>query len=300
MSARGEHADSQRPGDSRSRAEYDGAGSRAEFTPAEFTPAGLDSILAEADRAARAAGDILLAHFGTIDRADVRSKTAARDLVSKADVAAERELVARLRRAFPGHAIEAEEEVRDAPDETRPRWFLDPLDGTVNFVHGIPVFSVSIGLYLGTSPLVAIVHAPKFGETFTARRGGGAHLNGRVIRVSDCAELADAVLATGFPYRRNELPNNNVANFDALILEIRGIRRLGSAALDLAYVAVGRLDGYWELHLEPHDVAAGALLVREAGGIVRDVSGGEDWLRGKNVVASGAGIFEALRTRVRA
>jgi len=272
-----------------------------ESTPdQEFTPAGLDAILAEVDRAARAAGDVLLAHFGTIDRADVRSKSVARDLVSNADVAAERELVARLRRAFPGHAIEAEEEVRDAPDDSRPRWFLDPLDGTVNFVHGIPVFSVSAGLYMGNVPLVAVVHAPKLAETFTARRGGGAHLNGVAIHVSDCATLAEAVLATGFPYRRNELPNNNVANFDALILQIRGIRRMGSAAFDLAYVAAGRLDGYWELHLEPHDVAAGALLVREAGGVVRDMGGGEDWLRGKNVVAAGGGIFEALRGRVRA
>jgi len=266
----------------------------------DFTAAGLDAILAEVESAARAAGEVLLTHFGTIDRADVRSKTVARDLVSKADVAAERELVARLRRAFPGHAIEAEEEVRDAPDDSRPRWFLDPLDGTVNFVHGIPVFSVSAGLYMGDVPLVAVVHAPKFGETFTARRGGGAHVNGRPIHVSDCAALSDAVLATGFPYRRNELPNNNVANFDALILRIRGIRRMGSAAFDLAYVAAGRFDGYWELHLEPHDVAAGALLVREAGGIVRDMSGGEDWLRGKNVVASGAGIFAELRSRVTA
>lgn len=269
-----------------------------------FTPAELDAILAEAERAARAAGEILLGHFGRIDRAEVTSKTAARDLVTALDVAAERELVTRLRRAFPDHAIEAEEEVHDAldaaGDAARPRWFLDPLDGTVNFVHGIPVFSVSMALYVGAEPLVAVVHAPKLGETFTARRGGGAFLDGRRVRVSECAQLADAVLATGFPYRRNELPNNNVANFDELILRIRGIRRMGSAAVDLAYVAAGRLDGYWELHLAPHDVAAGALLVREAGGIVRDIAGGEDWLRGKNVVAAGAGVFEELRARVRA
>lgn len=270
------------------------------MSAAEFTAEGLDAILREAEAAARAAGEILLAQFGRIDRAEVTSKSVARDLVTKADVAAERELVARLRRAFPGHAIEAEEEVSDARDDSRPRWFLDPLDGTVNFVHGIPVFSVSMGLYVGTEPLVAVVHAPKLGETFTARRGGGAHVDGRVMRVSDCERLADAVLATGFPYRRNELPNNNVANFDALILAIRGIRRMGSAAVDLAYVAAGRFDGYWELHLSPHDVAAGALLVREAGGFVRDVAGGEDWLRGKNVVAAGKGIFEELRGRVRA
>ncbi len=278
--------------------------SSGHFSSGQFTPADLDAVLAEAESAARAAGEILLGHFGRIDRAEVTSKTAARDLVTVADVAAERELVTRLRRAFPDHAIEAEEEVHDAldtpGDAARPRWFLDPLDGTVNFVHGIPVFSVSMALYVGTEPLVAVVHAPKLGETFTARRGGGAFLDGRRIRVSDCARLADAVLATGFPYRRNELANNNVANFDELILRIRGIRRMGSAAVDLAYVAAGRLDGYWELHLAPHDVAAGALLVREAGGIVRDIAGGEDWLRGKNVVAAGAGVFEDLRERVRA
>ncbi len=274
------------------------------MTAPEFTADALDAVLAEAERAARAAGDILLAHFGRVDRAEVTSKTAARDLVTALDVAAERELVTRLRHAFPDHAIEAEEEVHDALDAAgaaqRPRWFLDPLDGTVNFVHGIPVFSVSMALYVGVEPLVAIVHAPKLGETFTARRGGGAFLDGRRIRVSDCARLADAVLATGFPYRRNELPNNNVANFDELILRIRGIRRMGSAAVDLAYVAAGRLDGYWELHLAPHDVAAGALLVREAGGVVRDAAGGEDWLRGKNVVAAGPGVFEELRGHVRA
>jgi len=265
---------------------------------ADFTPAGLDAILREAEAAARAAGDALLRHFGHIDRTQVTSKSAARDLVTKADVEAERVLVAHLRRAFPGHAIEAEEEVRDAPDDARPRWFLDPLDGTVNFVHGIPAFSVSMGLYAGREPLVGVVHLPKMAETFTARRGGGCRVDGRVARVSDCAALADAVLATGFPYRRNELVHNNVANFDRLILEIRGIRRMGSAAMDMAYVAAGRFDGYWELHLAPHDVAAGALLVREAGGIVRDARGGEEWLRGGSVVAAGAGIFEALRARV--
>ncbi len=265
----------------------------------DFTPAGLDAILREAESAARAAGEILLAHYGHIDRAEVTTKSAARDLVTKADVAAERELVARLRRAFPGHAIEAEEEVKDAQEDDRPRWFLDPLDGTVNFVHGIPMWCVSVALYVGREPLVGVVHAPKLAETFTARRGGGTHLDGRRARVSDCATLADALLATGFPYRRNELANANVANFDGLILAIRDVRRMGSAALDLAYVAVGRLDGYWEMHVQPHDVAAGALLVREAGGVVRDMNGGDDWLRAGHVVAAGAGIHDALSSRVR-
>ncbi|MBL8863424.1 MAG: inositol monophosphatase [Planctomycetes bacterium] len=282
------------------------------MSAAEFTPAGLDAVLLEAEAAVRAAGAVLLDAYGTIRRSDVRTKSAARDLVTQADVAAERVLVAHLRRVFPGHAIEAEEEVRDARDELRPRWFLDPLDGTVNFVYGIPLFCVSAGLYLGPEPLVAVVHAPRLGETFVARRGGGARLiapdgasNGastaaRALRVSDCAALADAVLATGFAYRRNELANDNVANLAGLVNRVRDVRRMGSAALDLAFVAAGRLDGYWELHLEPHDVAAGALLVREAGGLVRDLCGGEGWLRGKHVVAATPGIFEALRVSVRA
>ncbi|MBL8858546.1 MAG: inositol monophosphatase [Planctomycetes bacterium] len=264
-----------------------------------FTALELEGFRATAVTAAHAAGAILLEQFEHIERAAVRSKTAARDLVTAADVAAERVIVEHLRRACPTHAIEAEEEVRDALDR-RPRWFVDPLDGTVNFVHGIPVFSVSIGLYDGETPLVGVVHAPRLGETFTARRGGGAFLGTKSIRVSDATQLSECVLATGFPYRRNELPNNNVANFDRLILEIRGIRRMGSAAIDLAYVAAGRLDGYWELHLSPHDVAAGALLVREAGGIVTDVDGGDTWLRAGHVVAGGARIVEALRPRLRA
>lgn len=263
-----------------------------------FAPERLDEILLTAESAAREAGVVLLEHFGHLDRAQIRSKTAARDLVTAADVAAERALVTRLRAAFPDHAIEAEEEVHDAADD-RPRWFLDPLDGTVNFVHGIPVFSVSVALYSGTTPLVGVVHAPKLGETFTARAGGGAFVDGRRVQVSNATTLQESVLATGFPYRRNEIPNNNVANFDRLILEIRGIRRLGSAAVDLAYVAAGRFDGYWELHLAPHDLAAGVLLVREAGGVVTDLDGGDDWLRAGHVVAAGPGVVDAIRARVR-
>jgi myo-inositol-1(or 4)-monophosphatase len=264
----------------------------------EFASGELDHLLATAESAARDAGAVLLEHFEHLEKGAIRRKSSARDLVTAADVAAERVIVERLRRACPDHAIEAEEETHDALD-LRPRWFVDPLDGTVNFVHGIPVFSVSIALYAGKTPLVGVVHAPRMGETFTARRGGGAFLGAQRLHVSDASALADSVLATGFPYRRNELENNNVANFDRLILAIRGIRRLGSAAVDLAWVAAGRFDGYWELHLSPHDLAAGVLLVREAGGIVTDVDGGDEWLRAGHVVAAGAGIAGDLRSRLR-
>ncbi len=263
-----------------------------------FTLAERRAMLATALEASREAGALLLEHYGHIRMEDVRSKTAARDLVTAADVASERSIVTRLRRAFPAHAIEAEEEVHDRADRDRPRWFLDPLDGTVNFVHRLPFFAVSLALYSPAGPELGIVHAPLLGETFTAVRGGGAFLGERKMVVSPAENLGEAVLATGFPYRRNEVTHSNLENFGRFFYEVRGERRMGSAAIDLAYVADGRLDGYWELHLSPHDIAAGALLVREAGGIVTDADGGDDWLRSGHIVASGPGIHAAIRARV--
>jgi len=261
------------------------------------------AVLAAASAAAREAGAVLLEHYGKLDPAAIHSKSAERDLVTAADVAAERLLVARLRKRVPEHAIEAEEEVKDALDR-RPRWFLDPLDGTVNFVHKLPAFSVSMGHYVWSErtgklePEVAVVYLPLLGEMFTASAGGGAFLNGAPLRVSPTQVLRDSILATGFPYRRNELEHNNLANFNRFFLDVRGIRRFGSAAMDLAYVAAGRFDGYWELHLSPHDIAAGALLVREAGGIVTDCDGGDDWLRAGHLVAANATLHPLIRERI--
>jgi myo-inositol-1(or 4)-monophosphatase len=257
-----------------------------------------ERALSVAREAALAAGEILLGHLGRIERGRVGRKSSPRDLVTEADVAAERALVAVLRSAFPEHRIEAEEEVRDEGSEA-PRWFLDPLDGTVNFVHGLPAFAVSIALWAAGKPEVAVVHAPRLGETFLALRGGGAFLNGERLRVSGTSELGEAVLATGFPYRRNELRPSNLENFAAFFYDVRDLRRMGSAALDLAYTAAGRFDGYWELYLSPHDVAAGGLLVSEAGGVVTDASGGDDWLRGGHIVAAGPGLHGRLLERIR-
>jgi myo-inositol-1(or 4)-monophosphatase len=256
--------------------------------------------LAVALEAARDAGELLLATLGKLDLRALGRKSSLSDLVTRADVESERLVVGRLRKAFPAHAIEAEEEVRDARGSADgPRWFLDPLDGTVNFVHRIPFFAVSLALYDGGRPEVAVVHAPLLRETFSALRGGGAFLNGERLRVTDTGALSEALLATGFPYVRGDRERDNRANFDALLPEVRGMRRMGSAAIDLAYTAAGRFDGYWELGLAPHDVAAGALLVREAGGLVSDADGGEDWLRGGHVVAGGARLHALLRPRIR-
>ncbi|MEO0649989.1 MAG: inositol monophosphatase family protein [Planctomycetota bacterium] len=267
--------------------------------PAELaSPEARLAVAREGERIAREAGAGLMEKLGRLDAGDVRTKSARRDLVTVADVEAERLIVERLRRAFPGHAIEAEEETRDAPDDARPRWFVDPLDGTVNFVHQLPAFAVSLGLYLGREPVAGVVHAPRLEETFVAATGAGAWSATGRLAVSETEELADAILATGFPYRRNELPNNNLSNFDRLFGQVRGMRRMGSAAIDLAYVAAGRIDAYWELHLDPHDLAAGACLVREAGGRVSDTEGGEEWLRGGRVVAGPAALHRALVAQV--
>lgn len=256
-------------------------------------------VLATAEEAAREAGEVLLGYLGRLRASQVDSKSAARDLVTEADVASERLLVSALRAATPGFHIEAEEEVRDeGASEEVPRWFLDPLDGTVNFVHSLPMFAVSMGLFAGGEPQVAVVHLPRLGETFTAVRGGGAFLDGEPLSVAPTRTLGEAVLATGFPYRRGELEHSNLENFGRFFYDVRGMRRMGSAAIDLAYVAAGRLDGYWELHLSPHDVAAGALLVREAGGLVTDAAGGRDWLRGGSLVAAGPALHEVIRERV--
>lgn len=239
--------------------------------------------------AAAAAGELHLELLGKIPASDVGRKSTRRDLVTAADLGAERLVVERLRGLGDGAAIEAEEETSDAAGDGL-RWFLDPLDGTVNFVHGIPNFCVSLALYCGLEPIFGVVHAPRLGETFVAASGAGSWLlepgrGAQRLATSGAAELSEAILATGFPYRRGELANSNLENFGRFFHEVRGLRRLGSAALDLAYVAAGRLDGFWELHLSPFDVAAGALLVQEAGGVVQDFEGGAGWLRGGQILA---------------
>jgi myo-inositol-1(or 4)-monophosphatase len=260
-------------------------------------PVDLALARATALAAARAAGLLLMDQFGRAARAGAHTKSSARDLVTQADLASEGELLRRLRAAFPEHAIEAEES-GSVGSASALRWFLDPLDGTVNFVHGLPLFCVSVALWHGSEPLLGVVHAPALGQTFWAERGRGAWLDGERLQVSRASALSECVLATGFPYRRGERTENNLEVCGRFFYEVRDLRRMGSAALDLAWVAAGKLDGFWELALAPHDVAAGALLVLEAGGRVGDQWGGNDWLRGGSLVAAPPLLFEALRSRL--
>jgi myo-inositol-1(or 4)-monophosphatase len=251
-----------------------------------------------AERLARGAGDLLAAHYGTLRRVDARRKGGARrDLVSKADLESERFLLD----GIPGEDDILAEEGSSRERGAARRWVVDPLDGTVNFLHGLPFWCVSIAVVEEGRLAAAVVHAPELRQTFVATAGGGCRLNGEPVEVSPTAELAESILATGFAYRRNELADNNFDNFTTLGLRSAGIRRMGSAALDLAYVACGRLDGFWELHLEAWDIAAGALLVREAGGEVTDFRGSEQLdsiLFSRTIVASNGLVHDAIRAQL--
>jgi myo-inositol-1(or 4)-monophosphatase len=248
----------------------------------------LSRALAFAVSTARAAGDVILAHDAPVPGRAPRMK-GERDPVTEADLASERLIVAAIREAWPQTAVCAEEETRDGAYDGL-TWYVDPLDGTVNFSQAHPFFAVSIALYHGARPLVGVVHAPRLGETFAGAAGLGATLDGRPLAASRTTRLIDSVLATGFAYRRAELADDNGGHFTDMILRVRGLRRGGSAALDLAYVAAGRLDGHWEPHLNPWDVAAGALLVLEAGGRVTTMDAGDGWLHGASILAAGQGL----------
>ena len=246
---------------------------------------------------ARAAGDLLLARFRT-RAAEGLAVRGERDPVTAADRDSEALIVARIRAAYPRHAILGEEGgVLPAAPPPGWVWIVDPLDGTVNFLHGHPFWAVSIGIWHDGVPLAGVVHAPALGESFAAARGHGATRNGERLQVNAAATLLDALLATGFPYNRSRVRQNNLAPAAALTLAARGVRRNGAAAIDLAYVAAGVYGGFWEYWLAPWDVAAGGLLVLEAGGRVTDVAGAEAppaWGFGRNVLASNGRLHAAI------
>lgn len=234
-------------------------------------------------KAARQAGKLLLRYSGQLERLSVQTK-GRNDFVSEADRDAEQTIIRVLRAAYPQHAILAEESGAQGQNEYE--WIIDPLDGTTNFLHGYPQFAVSIALRRQQKLDQAVVYDPLRDEIFTASRGAGAQLNDRRIRVSRNASLSDALLGTGFPFKSMEHLETWIQMFRTLLPLTHGVRRAGSAALDLAHVACGRLDGFWEIGLRPWDIAAGMLLVEEAGGLVSDFAGGQNFLASGNVIAA--------------
>lgn len=251
-----------------------------------------DGHLAVAVRAAQAAGRVLMGHLGKLKKSDIRRKGRL-DWVTTVDRASEEAILRILTRVFPNHTVKAEESSPSAAASPT-QWLIDPLDGTVNYIHRFPMFSVSIALMLHGALEVGVVYDPWRKELFTAQRGRGARLNGRPIRVSRHPSLRESLLATGFPFRAKERLEIYLESFRRVFLETGSIRRAGSAALDLAYVACGRLDGFWELFLSSWDVAAGALLIQEAGGKVSDFFGAPSYLASGHVLAGNPAIHSRL------
>lgn len=242
-------------------------------------------------RAARAAGNVILRYMNRIDGLNIVEKQRM-DFASEVDRLAEAEIVKELRRAYPTHAILAEES--GAIGKGPLVWVIDPLDGTHNYLRGIPHFSVSIALLEKGEPVYGVVFDPLRGELFTASKGDGAYLNDRRIRVGKRENLGGAMIATGFPYRQRQHLDAQLDMTRALLGQAEDIRRSGSAALDLAYVAAGRYDGYFEIGLKPWDMAAGLLLVREAGGRYGDFAGRDGIPASGNIIAGNLHVVQAM------
>lgn len=253
-----------------------------------------------AEQAALAAGDVVMRYYGT----DVQqtTKSNVRDIVTEADKAAEAVILPLLRAALPEAAMYSEESAADERPGAPAQWHVDPIDGTTNFAASMPFFSISIGLSDGAGrPLVGVVYTPVFRELFSAAAGHGATLNDRPIHVSRTAVLERALLCSGFSVGRESGKIPNLAAWQAMMFAARDIRRMGSAALELAYVAAGRLDGYWESSLHTWDIMAGLCLVEQAGGRISDYSGGHERLwNAREIAASNGHIHDAMLETLRA
>lgn len=251
-----------------------------------------EAALNIAIEAARKAGDIIHRYLPKMGRIAVSKKT-RNDYVTEVDRACEYAIVSHIRKLHPDHAILAEEGGADG--ESDELWIIDPLDGTSNFLHGIPHYAISIAHQVRGKLVAAVIYDPIKEELFTAARGRGAYLNDQRIRVTPRTGLNGAIMATALPFRRRRHLQQSLDTLADVFTEVEDIRRAGSAALDLAYVAAGRLDGYWEIGLDRWDIAAGILLVREAGGVVTDFSGNDKLERGGNIIAAPYKVMAALQ-----
>ena len=250
-------------------------------------------FLATAVESVIRAGQIQMASFGGAMRVD---KKGAIDLVTEIDLAVERGFRTLIAERFPGHVVLGEEfsEAGDLDAAPEYCWVFDPVDGTTNYAHGLPIFCSSLALEICGVPAVAAIYDPSRKELFTAERGQGAWLNGAPLHVSTASTLIDSLLCTGFPYSVQQDAHSLVGLFTEFLAVSRAVRRLGSAALDLCYVAAGRFDGFWEQSLHPWDMAAGALIVQEAGGRDTDLTGGAYSSRGRSIVASNGYVHDAM------
>ncbi|MBV8801934.1 MAG: inositol monophosphatase [Gammaproteobacteria bacterium] len=251
-----------------------------------------DPIVNIAVKAARAAGDIIIRAVDRLDKIQITEKK-PHDFVTEIDQQAEREIIHIIRKAHPNHAILGEESGKSAGKDFT--WVIDPLDGTRNFIHGFPHFAVSIGIMHKEKMEHGVIYDPIRQELFSASRGKGARLNEHRIRVSKKTQLEECLLGTGFPFQLSSTHlDAQLSMLQAMVPLAGDIRRAGAATLDLAYVACGRLDGFWEMGLKPWDMTAGALLIKEAGGLVCDMNGGEDYLKTGNIIGGNPKIIKHL------
>lgn len=250
----------------------------------------MPSYLEIASEIAREAGSLLHGYFERHIGFELKGE---HDLVTEADRASERFIIERLRAHYPTHSIVAEESGGHAGESAEYCWYVDPLDGTTNFAHGFPMYNVTLALEKSGEVISGVIFDPEHNEMFACERGGGARLNGQPIHVSRAQHMEDSLVATGFPSRRRH-QNVNVHFYYQLAMITHGVRRAGAAALDLAYVASGRLDAFWEFGLNPWDMAAGTLLVNEAGGRCSDMHGGPMSLRGPHLLADNGAIHEEI------
>lgn len=248
-------------------------------------------------KAALKAGKIISRESLRLDQIEIREK-AQFDFVSQVDIECENTICEILHQYFPKDSIFTEESGSKFTESQDNTWIIDPLDGTTNFLHGFPQYCVSIALVQKGRVVVAVIYDPIRNELFTAERGKGAFLNNKRIRVSKCVDFERSLIGTGFPFRRNDNYTDFMSKFERVARAAAGLRRAGSAALDLAYVACGRLDGYWEANVNSWDIAAGTLLVLEAGGLVTDLDGGDNYLTKRNVVVGTPKIFAPLIAKV--
>ena len=249
-------------------------------------------ILNVATEAARSAGEYILQQAQNLDRLTVEKK-GRNDYVSQVDFTAEKIIIETIRKYYPDHNLRAEETGRHQTP-SKFEWIIDPLDGTTNFLHGFPHYAVSIAVLEKGKLMHAAIYDPNRDEMFSATRGNGARLNKFRLRVSEQKTLKDALLATGIPYTQFDFMEDYLQSFRHFMTHTAGLRRAGSAALDLAYVACGRVDGYWEFNLKPWDIAAGALIVKEAGGLVTDFKGGEDFLTSGNILTANPKLYKEM------
>lgn len=255
-----------------------------------------DHLLSVAVEAAKAAGSVLQDYAKAGFTIELKNPI---NLVTDADRAAEQCIIDHIRRHFPTHRTLAEERGLDARVPSRYRWIIDPLDGTTNFAHGFPIYAVSIGVECEGELMIGVVYDPTRDELFTAESGHGAFLGGRSISVSRTARLDEALTVTGFSYDIRDTPDNNLDHFARFALKAQGVRRTGSAALDLCYVAAGRFDGFWEVKLSPWDMAAGAVIVRESGGRVTDLHGNAHSIYQPELIASNGRIHDEMLEVIR-